>query len=137
MSIATLSLLTIALDQAVKFFLVRFFSSLVYYNKGIAFGLLSDTDAGIVVFFALSGLIVFFFFERFVVNRGTARNLTPNFAEIAGSALLIGGAVSNLLDRFLYGAIVDFAYFSSFYTFNLADFAVVAGAVIIAVRVLK
>jgi signal peptidase II len=49
--------------------------------------------------------------------------------------LIIGGAVGNAIDRFVYGAVVDFALFHvqigektfNWYVFNFADVAIVAG----------
>ena len=49
--------------------------------------------------------------------------------------LIIGGAIGNGVDRFVYGAVVDFALFHveiagktfNWYVFNLADVAIVAG----------
>jgi signal peptidase II len=49
--------------------------------------------------------------------------------------LIIGGAIGNGIDRFTYGAVVDFALFHvqiagkpfNWYIFNLADVAIVAG----------
>jgi signal peptidase II len=49
--------------------------------------------------------------------------------------LIIGGAIGNAIDRFLYGAVVDFALFHveiagntyNWYVFNVADVAIVAG----------
>jgi signal peptidase II len=49
--------------------------------------------------------------------------------------LIIGGAIGNGVDRFAYGAVVDFALFHvqigqntfNWYVFNLADVAIVAG----------
>jgi signal peptidase II len=49
--------------------------------------------------------------------------------------LIIGGAIGNAVDRFAYGAVVDFALFHvqigqntfNWYVFNLADVAIVAG----------
>jgi len=49
--------------------------------------------------------------------------------------LIIGGAIGNAIDRFAYGAVVDFALFHvqiggktfNWYVFNLADAAIVAG----------
>jgi signal peptidase II len=49
--------------------------------------------------------------------------------------LIIGGAIGNAIDRFAYGAVVDFALFHlqiggnrwEWYVFNLADVAIVAG----------
>jgi len=52
-----------------------------------------------------------------------------------GLGLIIGGAIGNAIDRFLYGAVVDFALFHveiagktwNWYVFNIADAAIVAG----------
>jgi signal peptidase II len=49
--------------------------------------------------------------------------------------MIIGGAIGNAIDRFAYGAVVDFALFHvqigektfNWYVFNLADAAIVAG----------
>jgi signal peptidase II len=51
--------------------------------------------------------------------------------------LIIGGAIGNAIDRFAYGAVVDFALFHvqiggnayNWYVFNLADTAIVAGVI--------
>jgi signal peptidase II len=52
-----------------------------------------------------------------------------------GLGLIIGGAIGNAIDRFAYGAVVDFALLHveiagktyNWYVFNLADVAIVAG----------
>jgi signal peptidase II len=48
--------------------------------------------------------------------------------------LIIGGALGNVIDRILYGAVADFFYLHAFgygwYVFNIADTAVVMGVVI-------
>jgi signal peptidase II len=53
----------------------------------------------------------------------------------AGLALAIGGAVSNALDRWIYGAVADFFHFHygphSFYIFNLADTAITFGVILL------
>ena len=49
----------------------------------------------------------------------------------AGLAFCIGGALSNALDRALYGSVADFFHFHlgdwSFYIFNVADAAITLG----------
>jgi signal peptidase II len=60
-----------------------------------------------------------------------SRTLTATVAL----GLIIGGAIGNAIDRFAYGAVVDFALFHvqiggntfNWYVFNLADVAIVAG----------
>ena len=55
-------------------------------------------------------------------------------------ALCLGGALSNALDRLLYGAVADFFHFHwqdwSFYIFNLADMAITAGVLLLILDVL-
>lgn len=55
--------------------------------------------------------------------------------------LLIGGALGNAVDRFVYGAVVDFVYFHvgsfSWYIFNGADCAIVAGVALLLIESLK
>ena len=58
----------------------------------------------------------------------------------AGLAMCIGGAVSNALDRLLYGAVADFFHFHlgerSFYIFNIADAAITLGVCLLILDVL-
>ncbi|MET9022722.1 signal peptidase II [Actinopolymorpha sp. NPDC004070] len=49
-----------------------------------------------------------------------------------GLGLVVGGAAGNLVDRLLRGAVVDFIALRAWPTFNLADAAMVAGAVVLA-----
>ena len=53
----------------------------------------------------------------------------------AGLALCIGGALSNAVDRWAYGAVADFFHFHwqqySFYVFNLADTAITFGVALL------
>jgi signal peptidase II len=53
----------------------------------------------------------------------------------AGLALCIGGALSNAVDRWVYGGVADFFHFHyvqySFYIFNLADAAITCGVVLL------
>jgi len=52
-------------------------------------------------------------------------------------ALILGGAVSNLIDRFIYGYVIDFVDFHigtwHFATFNIADSAITAGAILLGI----
>ncbi|HIQ00112.1 TPA: signal peptidase II, partial [Candidatus Bipolaricaulota bacterium] len=50
-----------------------------------------------------------------------------------GGALLWAGAWGNFIDRFAYGYVLDFLELPRFPVFNLADAAVVVGAVLLAV----
>ena len=53
-----------------------------------------------------------------------------NKTQILGASILIAGALSNLIDRMLYGVTIDYIrIFTSI--FNLADLAIVLGAVLL------
>jgi len=55
-------------------------------------------------------------------------------------ALIMGGAASNLLDRVRYGRVTDFLdfYFREYhwFTFNLADSAIVVGALLLVIHLI-
>lgn len=66
-----------------------------------------------------------------VVIRWWQRRRASALEQVA-YALLVGGAVGNLLDRFLRGYVVDFIHVWRWSVFNVADIAVVAGALLLA-----
>ena len=91
------------------------------YNRGVSFGLLGSLPFPIVigvVTVALIALIVWW-----------ARS-TSTLVRV-GLAICIGGAVSNALDRWLFGAVADFFWLHwgemSFFVFNVADAAITLG----------
>jgi signal peptidase II len=61
--------------------------------------------------------------------------------DIAGLALILGGALGNIVDRYLYGYVIDYAdfhigTFRPFLVFNVADAAITIGVLIILARAL-
>lgn len=91
-------------------------------NKGIAFGLLHPPAALLLSLAALVALTVIALTWREVWG-------VPLFPVALG--LEIGGGASNLLDRLVRGAVVDFIEIPYWPVFNLSDVAIVAGAVMI------
>lgn len=105
-----------------------FFNLVLVYNRGISFGLFQQN--------AQMGL----WFLQMVTGGITLTLLvwllrTPHALTRWAVALVIGGALGNILDRFLYGAVVDFLDFHAFGhhwpAFNVADSCVVTGAVLL------
>jgi signal peptidase II len=97
------------------------------WNHGVNFGLFgSDSEAMRWILIALAlgicaGVLVW------IRREGGGRRV-----EIS-AGLLIGGALANVLDRVIYGAVADFLNMSCCgirnpFTFNLADVAIFAGA---------
>ncbi len=98
-------------------------------NRGINFGLLdSDADA------ARWALIGFSLIVCLAVAIWVARRGTSSAALLASAGLLIGGALGNVLDRVIYGHVLDFLNMSCCgisnpFVFNPADVFIFAGAV--------
>ncbi len=132
----------VALDQASKLWLLfvfdiarrgavkvtPFFDLVLAWNVGISFGWFqNDSQLAQISLMIIKAVAVI------VLAIWMARSRTP-LATIA-LGLIIGGAIGNGIDRFAYGAVVDFALFHlqiggntyNWYVFNLADVAIVAG----------
>ena len=88
-------------------------------NTGIAFGLLADGGALLVVGTAVALLALVFFF---VTHTGRALVWLP-------TGLLLGGAIGNLIDRALEGSVTDFVKLPHFPAFNVADMAITIGVI--------
>jgi len=86
-------------------------------NSGIAFGLLADGGALLMVGTALALLALVVFF---VTHSGRALVWIP-------TGLLLGGAIGNLIDRALEGSVTDFVKLPHFPAFNVADTAITFG----------
>jgi signal peptidase II len=102
-----------------------FFDIGLVWNPGISYGLFSTLPVwalGAIMVAAVVALAVWWWRTDSALIR-------------AGLGLAIGGALSNGLDRGLYGAVADFFHFHafgySFYIFNLADTAITIGVVLL------
>lgn len=80
-------------------------------------------------------LVVGFLFVPVIVLALRGRQPPP--AELAGIALLIGGAAGNHFDRVFRGHVVDFIHVTHWPVFNVADMALVAGAVLVVLAALR
>jgi signal peptidase II len=90
-------------------------------NEGVAFSSFSGQPwiVGLLVVGALTALTVWFL-----------RNRTVRFAWLA-AGMLAGGAIGNVLDRVVEGAVIDFLKPPHWPAFNLADMAIVGGMLLL------
>jgi len=139
--LALLAFAVLAADQATKYLVEKFtvvgstrvlvpgLLNLVHTsNPGVAFGLLADSPAAwlapVLILFSVGviGLLSWLL----VTGRGGGA------LGQWGLALILGGAAGNVLDRVLRRSVTDFIDFyvgsHHWYTFNLADSAIVLGA---------
>jgi signal peptidase II len=140
---------TVLLDQVSKLIVDRtfplytsipvienFFNLTYIRNKGAAFGMLANShDTFRLAFLVLFSLVAIGFLIT-VLRRlpESERALT------VALSLILGGAIGNLIDRFLYGEVIDFLdfYWSNFHwpAFNLADSFITIGVTITLYRLL-
>lgn len=142
-----LSILLVAADQLSKYWVLQglnlpevgsiallpFLNFTMVWNYGISMGLPIGESLGkwgiIVLTVAIS---------LWLVN--WLRKSDRRF-EAVSLALILGGAIGNIIDRFLHGAVVDFVHLHawgySFYVFNLADSAITIGVILLLIDGLR
>ena len=91
-------------------------------NSGIAFGLFASATVVVIVLTAVAVGWMLLFFAR----SGARHPILP-----AALGLVIGGSLSNLVDRVRLGHVTDFLDFRYWPAFNLADSFIVIGVVIL------
>lgn len=136
---AALTLIAIGLDQWIKRMVedglilhekidvLPFLALFRAHNTGVAFSMFSSIgDVGLI---ALSLVVV-----GFVLFLAWRSEPDQPFARI-GFALIIGGAIGNIIDRSVHGYVIDYILFHtpvwSFAIFNLADAFITVGAVLV------
>lgn len=141
-----LAALVAVIDQAVKMYIVGpldlrrvghidllpFFDLTYAENRGVSLGMFQATDMEtrwmLVAVTAGIALVVLVWMMR-----------ERLLGEIVGLALILGGALGNIRDRFELGYVIDYAdfhigSFRPFLIFNIADAAITIGVVIILAR---
>jgi signal peptidase II len=99
-------------------------------NRGVAFGLLPGVPPAVLGLAAalLVGLLV-------CTGRGGWPHATRQVG--GGIALLLGGTAGNLVDRLRWGYVVDYVDLHVWPVFNLADAAIVVGAALLIVGLVR
>ncbi|MCM0604984.1 MAG: signal peptidase II [Xanthomonadaceae bacterium] len=143
--------LIIVLDQITKMLIVdkftlhemlpvinNYFDITRIHNTGAAFGMLANADPIIrIPFFIIIPIValgMIFYFLKTLPD-------TSKWSALA-LALILSGAIGNLIDRIVYGYVVDFLYFSwnheyFFPAFNVADSAISIGASMLALAMFE
>ncbi|HXV29590.1 MAG TPA: signal peptidase II [Sinorhizobium sp.] len=134
--IALFILIAIVADQALKYLVEAFlpFQQAVpvipmlalyrTYNYGVAFSMLSGMEGWFIVGIRLAVVAFVLWLWR--------RTPKDRFFAHLGYAMIIAGALGNLVDRLLFGYVIDYILFHtatwSFAVFNLADSFITLGA---------
>ncbi len=143
-----LSLLVIALDQASKIWISQSlelyqsiavfpsFNLTLLHNPGAAFSFLATAGGWQRWFFSSLAVVISIAIIVWL------RRLSAEQKWLAAAlALILGGAVGNVVDRLLYGYVIDFLdiYYQGWHwpAFNLADSAITVGAIMLIVDVIR
>lgn len=137
-----LTALTVILDQVTKQMVVAsmrlyesiavipFFNITYVHNTGAAFSFLSDAGGWQRWFFASLAFVV-----SVVISVWLARLKKNEVLLSVSLSLILGGAIGNLIDRLLYGYVIDFldVYYKTWHwpAFNVADSAITLGVVLL------
>lgn len=142
-----IALLTILFDQLSKWWILNvtmvppriipvtsFFDLVLVHNRGASFGIFSDApgwaSVALIVFAVLISIALAIWMWR----------VNETLLAVA-LALVIGGAVGNVIDRIRFGAVVDFLDFHvagwHWPAFNIADSAITIGVILLILDSLK
>ncbi len=136
------TIVIVALDQTTKLWaetalasgdpivIFSWFNLILAYNKGAAFSFLAAAGGWQRYFFLGIGLVAV------VIIIAWLRRLQSSERVMAlGLSLILGGAIGNIIDRALYGHVIDFIqwHYRDWYwpAFNIADSAIMVGAALI------
>ena len=137
-----ITLLVIVLDQVTKIVadnvltyalpvpLMPMFNFTLVYNKGAAFSFLSDAGGWQRWFFITLSILISVVLIVWIRKLNTHQHL-----QTIALAMILGGAIGNLIDRSIYGYVIDFidVYYQQHHwpAFNIADSAIVVGAILL------
>ena len=142
-----LAVLVVIVDQASKQWaeavlphgqieLLSWFNFTLAYNQGAAFSFLANAGGWQRYFFLGIGLVAVV-----VITLWMRRLRADENQNAIGLALILGGAIGNLIDRALYGHVIDFIdwHYGGWHwpAFNLADSAIMLGAVLVVLAGLR
>ena len=98
------------------------------HNTGAAFSILHNQIWLLATLAIVASTALVIYYPRLVAYGNYMR---------FGSILLLGGTIGNLIDRLLYGSVIDFIDFRIWPVFNVADSAICSGAVLVAIALLR
>lgn len=111
----------IIIDQIIKVFVLQSKTIAHLCNNGIAMSIMLPQQVFIVMWGFLILCVVYFWWQH----------ITKSYWIQLPYILILAGGLSNIIDRFYYGCVIDYIPFLNISSFNIADVFITVGAVII------
>jgi len=111
----------IAIDQFAKWFVLQSQTIETSCNYGIAMGIILPQIVFVLLWGIIMVCVIYFWMQR----------VFEKFFVQLSYILILAGGVSNIIDRFYYGCVVDYIPFLNISSFNIADTFITVGAIII------
>lgn len=106
--------------------ILPFFNLVMVWNEGISFGMFQNADSAYVL--SAMAVLVSLLFMVWMIR-------TPYTYIAVAAALIVGGAIGNVIDRMRFGAVADFLDVHGFGyhwpAFNVADSAITIGVALL------
>lgn len=131
--IVIISIIIILIDQVSKILVSNFvkepigneyFKIEIVTNTGMAFGFNKGNVSNIIITLFILAIII-----RFIISQ--IERIDKKTA--VAIALVLGGAIGNLLDRFFRSSVLDFIKIYKIPNFNFADFSIIIGWILIVI----
>lgn len=103
----------------------KFFHLTLVQNTGAAFGLFKNQAAFFILISVIAIIVIILFF------------LSKKMDVYLPLALILGGAIGNLIDRLRFGHVIDFLDFRIWPVFNLADACISVGAFFLFMSIIR
>lgn len=117
----------LVLNESIKI-IDNFFYITYVKNTGAAWSILSGRQTFLIII----SLIIIFLLIAYLIRKKEYKKL-----EIIGYSMLISGSIGNLIDRIVYGYVIDYLNFYIFNynypIFNIADVCIVIGIILLVI----
>ena len=108
----------------------EYFNLVLTWNNGISFGLFNNDSKVNALVISLIAIVIIIFLIR-LLSKSETKKLS------IGLGMIIGGAIGNVIDRSIHGAVMDFldVHINAYHwpAFNIADSGITVGALILVV----
>ena len=130
--IPLISFFVILLDQLTKYLTSRYMQlnqSIPLINKILHLTYIQNTGAGFGILKGWNTLLIFISLIVIGIILFNLDKIIKEKSIYLPTALVLGGAVGNLIDRIFFGYVIDFIDFRIWPAFNVADSAITIGAI--------